>query len=429
MHRPDVLSGLLNACRVNDSMLSLQYRKSVPRYVWVKLIAGRFPRTVTAPGGFLRLTQVAKPPLPTSLWVRVRPTLSGICGSDLATVAGKSSIYLSAFTSFPFVPGHEVVGSVIETGPAVERLKVGDRVVLEPALGCTARGIPEPCHPCQQGHYANCEYVTRGDVSAGVQTGYCRDTGGGWGSELVAHESQLHLVPDAVTNEAAVITEPLSCALHAVIEAQIPQGAQVLVVGSGTIGLLTIAALQTHAPTATVVAVAKYAHQKELATTLGAKHVVPTGEGGYERLAELSGGAYYSLPLGKPAVLGGFDVTLECTGSPAGLEDAIRWTRSRGQLVMAGMPAVNKIDLTPVWYQELRVNGAYAYSTETNGEETVKTFRLALDMLSQDGWSDRLAALVRHRFHLKQHRSAIATAMRPGRSGAVKTVFDFTKDS
>ena len=225
------------------------------------------------------------------------------------------------------------------------------------------------------------------------------------------------------------MTEPLSCALHAVLEARIPDGARVLVVGSGTIGLLTVAALRSLAPACVIVAIAKYPHQRELARTLGAEHVVAPGQKAYERLAHLSGGTPYSLPLGKPAVLGGFDVTFECTGSASGVEDAIRWTRSQGQLVITGMPAVNKIDLTPLWYQELRVSGAYAYSLETDGKARVKTFRLALDMLSQDSWGARLAALVRHRFHLKQHRSAIAVAMRPGRSEAVKTVFDFAQET
>ena len=406
-------------------MLALQYKKSVPRYLWVKLMSGRFPFTVTAPGGVLRLAEIAEPRLPTPLWVRVRPTLSGICGSDLATVAGKSSIYMSAFTSFPFVPGHEVVGKVVETGPQVTRVEVGDRVVLEPALGCDVRGIPDRCYPCRNGHYANCERVMQGDVSAGVQTGYCRDTGGGWGSAFVAHESQLHPVPDGVADEAAVIVEPLSCAIHAVLEAQVPDGASVLVVGSGTIGLLTVAALRALAPNAAVAAVAKYDHQRELALAFGAEHVVPPGDRGYERLAQLSGGSSYHLPMGGPAVLGGFDVTFECTGSPYGVEDAIRWTRSQGQLVIAGMPSQGKIDLTPLWYKELRVSGSYGYSLESNGTSGVKTFSMALRMLSEDGWGDRLAAIVRHRFDLTQHRKAIATAMRSGRSGAVKVAFDF----
>ena len=138
-------------------MLALQYRKSVLRYLWVRLIAGRSPRMVTAPGGFLRLTQLPEPRIPKTSWVRIRPSLSGICGSDLATISGKSSIYLSAFTSFPFVPGHEVVGRVIETGADVSGVAVGERVVLEPALGCSVRGFQDLCRPCHDGNYSTCE--------------------------------------------------------------------------------------------------------------------------------------------------------------------------------------------------------------------------------------------------------------------------------
>ena len=393
------------------------------------LLAGRFPGAVTAPGGPLRLSRVSEPDLPGASWVRLHPSLSGICGSDLATVAGTASIYLSAFTSFPFVPGHEVVGRVAETGPAVSSVQVGDRVVLEPALGCAVRGFADLCRPCRDGHYSNCERVTQGDLSAGIQTGFCRDTGGGWGPELVAHEGQLHRVPDEVSDEAAVMVEPLSCAIHGVLEACIPDGSRVLVVGCGTIGLLTIAALRSFAPGCTVVCTARHPHQQELARALGADDVVAPGDDAYARLSEMSGGAAHTLPLGKPAVLGGFDVTFECTGSPSGVEDAIRWTRSQGQLVISGMPAASKIDLAPLWYQELRVRGAYTYSMESNGRAPVKTFQLALDMVQQEDWGERIGDLVRHRFTLREHRNAIATAMRPGKSGAVKTVFDFTRDS
>jgi threonine dehydrogenase-like Zn-dependent dehydrogenase len=322
-----------------------------------------------------------------------------------------------------------VVGRVVETGPAVTTVNMGDRVVLEPALGCTVRGFDDLCRPCHDGHYANCERVREGAISAGIQTGFCRDTGGGWSPELVAHERQLHHVPDEVSDEAAVMVEPLSCAIHGVLEARIPDGSHVLVVGCGTIGLLTIAVLRSLAPTCMIVCTARYPHQRELARALGADHVVTPGRDAYKRLSDLSGGAAYALPLGKPAVLGGFDVTFECTGSASGIEDAIRWTRSQGQLVISGMPSPGKIDLAPLWYQELRVSGAYTYSIENHDGASVKTFHLALDIVREDGWGERIAGLVRHRFSLKEHRTAIATAMRPGRSGAVKTVFDFTQET
>jgi threonine dehydrogenase-like Zn-dependent dehydrogenase len=405
-------------------MLALQYRKSVPRYIWVRLLGGRFPRMLTAPGAFLRLTRLPDPRLPTPNWVRVRPILGGICGSDVAALSGKSSIYLSAFTSFPFVPGHEIVGRVVETGDAASRFSIGDRVVLEPALGCVVRGVGEICGPCTSGHYANCERVMEGDISSGIQTGYCRDTGGGWGTSFVAHESQLYAVPDGISDEAAVLAEPLSCAVHGVLQADVRDGANVLVVGGGTIALLTVAVLKMLVPGATVTVTARYEHQRELARSLGADNVIEAGRSLSDALTELSGATVVPLPIGKPAIVGGFDVTFECTGSGGGMEDAVRWTRAQGRLVLSGMPDPNKLDLTPVWYQELRVTGSYAYSTETRDGARVNTFDIALDMLAEDGWSDRIGALVRHRFPLKHHRQAIATAMRPGRHGAVKTVFD-----
>lgn len=409
-------------------MLALQYRKSALRYVWMRLLGGRSSKTITRPGAFLRLTHVPEPNLPGPSWVRVRPILSGICGSDVAAATGSSSIYLSAFLSSPFVPGHEVAGRVTEVGPEVSSVQVDERVVLEPALGCPVRGIKEMCRPCTEGYYGNCERVTAGDIAPGIQTGYCRDTGGGWSTQLVAHESQLHSVPDEVPDQAAVLTEPLSCAVHGVLKAQIAEGARVLVVGCGAIGLLTIAALRGFAPSCTIIAMARYTHQQELAVALGADHVVQAGRNGYEQLAGLSDAAIYPLPIGKPAILGGFDATFECSGSPSGVEDALRWTRSHGKVVMLGMPHVSKTDLVPLWSKELSVLGAYAYSVETWDEGRVKTFDLALGLLARDGWAERLEGLVRHRFPLRRHRAALAAAMSPGRSGAVKVAFDFTEE-
>lgn len=408
-------------------MLAIQYKKSIPKYVWVNLMGRRFPRVLTGRSGFLRLGHIPKPGLPMSSWVRVRPLLSGICGSDLSTVAGKSSLYLSAFVSFPFVPGHEVVGQVVETGSGVTGVAVGDRVVIEPALGCVVRGIQDMCFPCQEGHYANCEQVLDGDVSPGIQTGFCHDTGGGWGEELVAHEWQLHRVPDNVPNEAAVLTEPLSCAVHGVLGAQISEGERVLVIGCGTLGLLTIAAVRALVPGCTIVAIAKYTHQRELARALGADYLALPGQAGYEQLARVSGATLHPLPLGKPAVLGGLDIAFECAGAPAAVEDAMRWTRSQGRVIVMGMPTTGKLDWTPLWYQELDVKGAYLYSLERSGEGQVRTFQLALSLLSKEGYAERLSALVRHRFPLRQYRRAIATAMSPGGSESIKTVFDFTE--
>src|SRR5439155_631208 len=128
-------------------------------------------------------------------WVRVMPSLSGICGSDLAAISGHVSLYLDPLTSYPFIPGHEVVGVLDD----------GARVVIEPALGCLVRGVDPPCPRCAEGRPGLCYNVTEGPIEVGLQTGYCADTGGGWGETLVAQPSQVHPVPDSLTGEAAVV--------------------------------------------------------------------------------------------------------------------------------------------------------------------------------------------------------------------------------
>jgi threonine dehydrogenase-like Zn-dependent dehydrogenase len=407
-------------------MLALQYRRSVPRYVAAKLVGKRYPSIVTGVASAIHLEDVPEPKLPTAQWVRVRPLLSGICGSDVAVITAEGTPYLSALVSFPFVPGHELVGEIVDVGGQVSGLAVGQRVVVEPALGCRVRGFAEPCRPCRAGYYAACERVMDGDISSGIQTGFCRDTGGGWGPSLVAHQGQVYPVPDALSNEAAVLVEPLACAVHATLRARLAPGSRVLVLGCGTIGLLTIAALRAFAPECTIVAVAKYPHQQALAKELGAKHVVSSGEGAYARLQDLTGAKLLKLPWGKPHVLGGVDASFVCIGSAGAWEDALRWTRARGTVVMVGMPGEPKADLTPLWYKELSVLGAYAYGAEQEGGSSVSTFRLALDMLARQGWGERLAPLVTHRFPLRRYREAFATAMHAGRHGSVKVVFEVT---
>jgi threonine dehydrogenase-like Zn-dependent dehydrogenase len=133
--------------------------------------------------------------------------------------------------------------------------------------------------------------------------------------------------------------------------------------------------------------------------------------------------------MGKPAVVGGFDVAFDCAGSAASLEDAVRWTRSQGQVVLVGMPGPMRMDLAPLWYQEVRLTGAYAYGMESHDGRRVKTFELALEVLARGGLAAQLETLVRHRFPLRRYRQAIATAMRPGKFGAVKTVFDLRDEA
>lgn len=420
-------------------MEAVQYVRSIPRWLAARYAGSRLPRLLDTPLSPVRLAELDSPALPGPGWVRVRPLLSGICGSDLATVTAQGSTYFSPFVSTPFVLGHEVVGVVEESGPEARRFAVGDRVVLHPPLHCRIRGLDDLCDACRAGDTAHCRRVTDGDLSAGIQTGYCRDTGGGWSSSLVAHELQLWRVPDGVPDEAAVLIEPYSCCLHAVERAfgvagpeatsavdedegtagpaaggGVPGGIAIaLVIGCGSIGLLTIAALRASGYDGRVVAVAKHPHQAGAARDLGADDVVPPGN--RPALGAAVGATLHEPELGPPSAVGGADVTFDCVGTGATLDEAMRFTRPRGAVIVVGMPGVpDGIDWTAMWHKELDVRGSYTCPDET--------FSRAVEQVA--GMSDRLAPLVTARFPLDDYGRALRTALDAGRLGQVKVVFE-----
>jgi threonine dehydrogenase-like Zn-dependent dehydrogenase len=333
-------------------------------------------------------------------------------------------------TSFPFTPGHEVVGEVTEIGREVLSVQIGDRITLEPALGCAVRGIISPCSPCNSGNYANCERITQGTIGMGLQTGFCHDTGGGWGSELIAHEKQLHQVPSQIPTSAAVLTEPLSCAIHSVLHPKIQKGNTILIIGCGSLGLLTILSLKALAPTCTIIAMAKHVHQANLATEYGADYIVTSGKSSYSELSELTNAELYPLILEQPAVIGGSDLTFDCVGTQSSIRDAFRWTRSRGTVILVGMPKPSTLDLAPFWAQELTLIGTYAYGIETAPVALGKrSFEIALELLGETDIQNKLETLVRNKFPLIKYREAIRSAMATGKSGSIKTVFDFRPNS
>jgi threonine dehydrogenase-like Zn-dependent dehydrogenase len=395
---------------------ALVYRKSIPRYLLMRAGSRRIKALETSRFSPLQLEDAPDPGLPTPQWVRVTPLLSGICGSDLGTLSSENSPYFSPITSPPFVMGHEVVGEVAEDNSG---FRAGERVVLEPALGCAVRGIDPPCPYCASGRYALCLNVARGDISPGIQTGFCRDTGGGWSrGTLVAHPSQLHRVPEAVPDEAAVAIEPLACAVHAALGTA--PGETTLVIGAGSVGLLTVAALRHLTDAGRIICVAKHERQKYEALRLGATEVVHPKET-YSNLPEMLGTTPYKPELGKPVVMGGAGRVFECVGAPGTMEDALRLTKPGGDITLVGMPgAKSTLDLTALWYKEVSLAGSYAYGAEEHDGKQTSSFQLALRIAPEIG----LQTLIGPSFRLGSYKEAVAAARSAGREGHVKVVFD-----
>lgn len=408
-------------------MKAVTFAAPIPRYL-ATLAAGKMnDRLYVGPHACTRLGDVPSPALPGDRWVRIRTRMGGICGSDLGIVTLTSSPSTSPFSSFPFVPGHENVGTVAELGKAVKGWGVGERVVVNPLLSCEPRGIAQHCGGCAGGFPSRCENFTDGEIAPGMMIGTTEGLGGSWGEEFVAHESQLVRVPESMTDEEAVLIEPLACSVHAVRNNLPADGARVLVIGSGAIGLVTVAALAALAPRAEVTTMARHRFQGEQAERLGAKRVV-SGRGDYfEELASISGARLHKPIIGKRIAVGGFDVTYVCVGGTRGMEDALRFTRSGGTVVLLGNATMlNGIDWTPVWLKELTIRGSLVYGHADGHSHAAAgghAFHDAAAMVA-DGRAP-VGPLLTHTFALGDVRDALLTAMDKSGSGSIKVAFRY----
>jgi threonine dehydrogenase-like Zn-dependent dehydrogenase len=386
---------------------ALQIDRALARFAAARL-AG-----MLAPGrggsyGPLSLVNADPLAVPGAGWTTIRPRLAGICGSDLSTIDATASRYFEPIVSFPFVPGHEVVADADIDG--TQR-----RVVLEPVLGCATRGITPMCPSCTAGNLGNCERIAFGILEPGLQSGFCCDTGGGWSQAMLAHHSQLHVLPDSMSDEDAVLIEPAACAIHAALRGGFSGGETVAVLGAGTLGLLTVAALRTFTPVDRIVVAARYPHQVSLAKTFGADATCPTPE-----LARLIRSMTNSMAIGNQ-LTGGADAVLDCVGDSASLAQCLAITKPRGQVIVVGMPAKVNLELTTLWHRETSLVGAYAYGTErvANGA-TRRTFDMAIELAE----SAKLGQLLSATYPLDEYKDAIEHAATAGRRGAVKIAFD-----
>jgi threonine dehydrogenase-like Zn-dependent dehydrogenase len=400
---------------------AISFAASVPTYL-VTLAAGTLSRRLlVGRHACTRYGEVDEPRLPGDRWVRIRTRLGGICGSDLAVVTLRASPATSPFSSFPFVLGHENVGTIEELGGAVRGFARGERVVVNPLLSCGPRGIEPPCGHCRAGRPTRCEHFTDGALPPGMLIGTTRGLGGSWGECFVAHEMQVLRVPNHVTDEQAVLVEPFACAVHAVRAGVPASGERVLVVGAGSIGLLTVAALRALAPGAEVTVVARHPFQREHALRLGAARVV-TGRDHDRELAQAAQARLLAALIGPPATVGGFDRAFVCVGSRRGMDDALRFTRAGGTVMLLGNArSMDGLDWTPVWLKELTLRGSLTYGIHPGSDRGV--FEEALAMIA--GGRAPVGPLVTHSFPLAEHALALATAMDKGESGSVKVAFRF----
>ncbi|PSR33853.1 MAG: alcohol dehydrogenase [Sulfobacillus benefaciens] len=386
-------------------------------------VAGRhIPALYDGPLSCLSLRTMPSKPLPGPKWVRLRPLLSGVCGSDLATITTHASPVLSAFTAFPIVLGHEMVAEVLEVGPAVQRVAVGQRIVVQPFFGCEVREIVPPCLPCSQGYPALCQNAAEGRLAPGMLLGFCPDEPGGWSDESVCHESQCYLVPDELSLEQAVLIEPLAVGLHAVLLHPPHSSDKVLVIGGGMIAFAVLAALAWLNTGASVVHSFWEPFQADLSRQFGAQFQAIRENS--DELIERVGGRSYRPRFGPSVSVGGYDIVVDCVGSSASMGTAIRTVRPQGTVVLVGAAAhLPGVDWTFVWNREIQLLGALAYGPEANYGH-LHTFEATMRYLKSSLLP--VEKLITHRMPLHDYRTAIRANLNRNQYHAIKTVFDFS---
>ena len=262
--------------------------------------------------------------------VLLRPVLAGVCGTDRHLLAG------GFMARFPLVPGHEIVGEVVELGPDVPSpIAVGDVVAADNTRLC--------------GH---CEYCRRD------QPLYCRNfdslgvTGPGGFAELVAVGADKCFALDGLDPMVAVMTEPLACAMHGADVLALRPGSDVLVLGAGPTGLL-LSQLLLHGGAARITVAAPSPHKLELARAFGVDETVLLSrtdpDPGFAALARLA-----------PS---GFDVVVEATGSAQVLARCTALTRMGGTVLVYGMAdESDTVAFSPyeLFSRELTVKGSFA---------------------------------------------------------------------
>lgn len=377
----------------------------------------------------MNVEEVPDPPLLGDDWVVLRTRLTGICGSDSKQVlmdfddAGDNP--MTAFISFPQILGHEVVGDVVEVGPAVSRVAVGQRVVLNPWLSCAPRGIAPMCPACAEGDYSACWSFLDGRLAPGIHTGNSRDATGGFAEYLPAHESMVFPVPADVPDEVAVLADPFSVSLHAITRNPPPDGGHCVVYGAGALGTCATAILRALHPSVSVATIARWPAQAALAGELGAVvHDPEPRDRLIEELTAWSGGVVRSpwegLPIAYPAHI---DCVYDTVGLPSTVEVGLRVLAHGGRLVQLGVSSPARFEWTPWYFKELNLIGSNAFGVEEVDGVRKHAIEHYLDLV-QRGRVD-VSGMLTHRFRLDEWRDAFTTIIDQGETGAIKVAFDF----
>jgi L-iditol 2-dehydrogenase len=297
-----------------------------------------------------------------------------ICGTDPHIIRGDFPGFWPK--EFPFIPGHEWAGEVVQVGPGAERFgwRAGTRVAGTSHAGC---GF---CRRCVEGRYNVCENYGNEDV----HRQYGHYTQGSYAEYVVHSIASVFPIPDSLGWDEASMLDPTAIALHTVKRGRHAPGDSLVVVGPGVMGLL-VAECAWALGAGRVIVVGR-GERLAKAAALGNEPVDFTACDPVERVRELTAGA-------------GVEVALECSGDPAAVRQCADMLRRGGRVAVIGIPLEDaQVPLQKIVLDELEIVGVRAAA----GEMPEAIALVAAGKI-------RLGELITHRFALREYGEALRT--------------------
>lgn len=313
----------------------------------------------------------------------IRVMSSGVCGSDLHWYAVRPY-------PEPTVLGHEVSGEIVEVGAGIAGVSEGDRVCVD----LTRHYACGSCSSCRGGAYFHCPNKVR------------VPWGGGFAEYMKVKSSGIHPLPEALTHEQGAMVEPVAVGVHACRYGEIKPGDVVLVLGAGTIGLLSLAVAKVFGAKRAYI-VAKYDVQVQMAEAMGADGIIRLGTGDLvEQVRKISGG----VPI---------DTVIETVGGSAPtIDQAVSVVKPEGTVVVTGVfPNPVPINLEGALEKEAKIIFSVCYGAENGTHD----YDIAVDLI--DSGKVNPTQLITHRFPLNQTPEAFETAL-DKTTGSVKAMIN-----
>lgn len=249
--------------------------------------------------------------------VKIKLTYGGICGSDLRVLQGKVH-----YASYPIRPGHELIGTIIETGEE-SHFSIGERAVVMPNTFC------DSCDMCLKGKRNIC----RNKKSLGI------NLDGGFSQQFIISSKYIQSIPNAIPNEKAILIEPLAVVVHAFKKVEITKDSRLAIIGCGNEGLLATA----------------------LAHYIGAKvTVIDINPKKRELVKKIGQDITFLYP--KDVTNEQFDVVIECAGVKSSVEQAVNLTNPGGSLVIIGLAQDANFPVVNIVRNEINIYGSVIYN-------------------------------------------------------------------